>query len=196
MKLSIVVPYLGKSEAFPLFKKILYENTVNEFELIEIVNSRDVYGAYNYGALKATGDLIVCMNDDMFVSKNWDELFVKYAAPYTILTMMGVVERLSSSTHKKSIIKDFGYSPHTYKRKEFEEFSKSLSLTTECVEGFGWLQPMSMLKENWIPYPNKIKYPEPNDLDYFQQILPLYGFKFLKVRSFCYHLQNYSKELL
>ena len=98
--------------------------------------------------------------------------------------------------HNKSIIKDFGSSPDTYKRKEFEEFCNSLSFAPEYVTGFGWLQPMAMLKENWIPYPNKIKYPEPNDLDYFQQILPLYHFEFLKVRSFCYHLQNYSKELL
>ena len=199
MKLSVIVPYLSKSKAFPLFKDILYENTENEFELIEIVNSKDVYGAYNKGALQATGDIIVCINDDMFLEKGWDKEVVKYSAPYRVITFMGVVEKIKSFNHNKSIIMDFGDSPETFKRKEFEEFCLTAKIDTgdkEYGDGTGWLQPMSMLKENWVPYPNKIKYPYSNDITYFYDILPRYNFEFIAVRAFCYHLQNYSKELL
>lgn len=200
MKLSIVVPYLSRSKAFPICKEHIYKNTINEFEIVEVVNSRDVYGAYNTGAAKANGDILVMIGDDMFFSKGWDEYIVKYIKPYTIV-FTHLIEKEAGQLHNFNILQDFGDNPENFNSEKFQQFCNYLEdKVPEAIVGQrGWYQPFAVLKSNWVPYPNKIKWPnehEANDIVLIEKILPLYGFDQVRVRSFAYHLQKYTEKYL
>ena len=55
--------------------------------------------------------------------------------------------------------------------------------------------PISFNKSTFIPYPNEIKFPQfPNDKILIDEILPKNGFSFCKIKSFMYHLQNFSNK--
>ena len=84
--LTIVIPYLSESKCIGKCKELLFKNTTSKFELIEIVDCKDVYKAFNDGLKKSNNELVILLNDDMFVSKGWDEMYIKYADGETILT--------------------------------------------------------------------------------------------------------------
>jgi hypothetical protein len=196
MDFSIVIPYLSKSSCINLCKDILKENTKHSYELIEIIDSNDVYDAYNTGVAKASTNTVVLMNDDMFVSKNWDEYYIKHTKDKTICTGY-LVEPGVIPVSNKNIMLDFGISPETFRKNEFQKWCDATSsVIPEFKENCkGWYMPISFNKDTFIPYPNTVKFPHPNDITLLDEILPMMGFKFLKVKSFVYHLQNYSRVL-
>jgi hypothetical protein len=191
--LSIITPYLSNSKCIDLYKEILRENTNDKnYELVEIVDETDVYFAWNEGVRRAKGDIVILINDDMFVPKNWDIFYTKYAVGKTVVTGY-VIEPGVIPVSNKNITIDFGKNPKTYQRDNFENWvNQNTKDIPEAVEGKGWYMPLAMEKKYFVDYPNEIKFPYPNDELLIDNILPSMGYKYLKVNSFCYHLQAFS----
>ena len=188
--ISIVLPYLSNSKCVKLCKDLLKSNTTNEYELIEIVDNTDVYEAYNYGALQAKYDTIVLINDDMFVSPGWDELFVKYTRPNTVITCY-VIESGRIPVAKECIEYNAGNSIEKFDYEDFINFKNTLTYP-EVRNDRGWFMPIAFHKSTFVEYPKENKYPYPNDIDLVKKILVDLGYEFLQVASYVYHLQNYS----
>lgn len=192
MKLSVVIPYLSTSTTINLCKSLLKENTVGELELVEIVDSRDVYDAFNNGVYKATNDLVILLNDDMYVSPGWDTLYHKYHEPNLILTGI-LVEPGVVPVSERNVCRNYGTTPLTFNRSAFEDFASQFESYPEIIyDRKGWYMPIAFNKKTFIPYPNEIKYPHPNDITLIDHILLSRGFKFAQVKSVVYHLQNFS----
>lgn len=195
-KFSVVISYPSWSKCIETFKKYLYENTTNQFELVEIVDYNDVYRAFNEGVKKAKHELVICICDDMFVSKGWDELYLKYADGKTILTGC-LVESGIIPVSQKNIEYNCGDTPQNFDYNKFENYINIIKdEIPEVVLGKkGWYMPILFYKSKFIEYPNEIKFPHPNDILLIDYILPKEGFKFAQIKSFVYHLQIASSRL-
>lgn len=192
--LSIVVPYLSNSPCIEFFKQCIKKHTRSDYELVEVVDNTDVYAAFNHGVRIAKRDIVVLMNDDMFVSKDWDIYYAKYAKGKTICTGY-LVEPGVIQVSKRNIEKDFGKTPGTFKEKDFLEWAESTKqILPEAVDGTGWYMPLAIEKKYWVDYPNDKKFPFPNDIDLIDTILPRMGYDFLRVNSIVYHLQAFSAK--
>jgi len=191
---SIVVPYLSTSKTILKCKHFLKKYTLNPYELIEIVDNVDVYDAFNRGVQQANYDKVLLLNDDMYVSPNWDEYYIKYHTPELILTGI-LVEPGAISVSDKNICKNFGTEPDTFDEEEFVNFAKNLPSEDEIIHDLkGWYMPIMFNKNTFIPYPNEIKYPHANDVTLIDDILPKQNFKFARVNSVVYHLQGFSRR--
>lgn len=194
MELSIIVPHLSHSKSIDLFKNIIKENTHSkDYEIVSIVDTTDVYKAFNDGVKYSSGDVVVLINDDMFVQKNWDIEYIKYASGKTIVTGQVVEPGLVTGVSGKNIKMNFGDTPDSYERDKFEQWaSEQVLKTAVCNNSKGWYMPFAVEKKYFIEYPNEIKFPHANDITLFDDILPKMGYNFIKVNSFCYHLQGFS----
>lgn len=196
-KFSIVIPYLSKSKAILTCKEYLKKNTTNEYELVEIVDNDDVYGAFNEGVKKSSCEFVILMNDDMFVGKGWDEPFLKFADTNskTILTAY-VVEPGVVPVNFRNIHFDCGRQVDGFDYQKFQTFAdnyKCEEIIRNCGPfQHGWFMPIMFYKSLYIDYPTMPKFPYPQDVVLIDEILPAKGFNFAKIRSFIYHLQNYS----
>lgn len=191
--LSIILPHLSTSEPTELCKYYLEKNTVNKYELIEVLDWTDVYAAYNYGVSQAKYDKIIMMNDDMFVAPGWDINYVKYLQPKTFV-MMWLVESGHIPVNSRMLEYNCGKSLDTFNYDKFINYVETLNIP-EIIEGaFGAWMPIGFHKSTWIEFPNEKKYPHSNDIDLIDNILPAMGYKPLKVNSFAYHLQGYSRR--
>ena len=192
---SIVLPYLSNSECIDLCKKMLHDNSKYSYELIEIIDCNDVYYAYNEGVKRANTNIVILINDDMFVSKNWDEYYIKYTNNKNVCTGYLVEPGVIGVSHK-NIKKDFGKTPEKFNRIEFENWAMKQKIKTkEYIENQkGWYMPISFNKDTFIEYPNESKFPTPNDIILIDEILPSKGYNFLKINSYVYHLQNFSNK--
>jgi hypothetical protein len=191
--ISIILPHLSTATPVPTFKKYLEQNTVNEYELIEVLDWTDVYAAYNHGASLAKYDIIIMMNDDMFVAPGWDVNFVKYVKPKTF-AMMWLVESGHIPVNSRMLEYDCGRTLETFDYDKFINYINNVDIP-ELTEGaFGAWMPIGFHKSTWIPFPNDNKYPYPNDIDLIDVTLPQMGYTPLKVKSFAYHLQGYSRR--
>ena len=190
-KLSIVISYPSWSKSIDTFKKFLFENTTNKFELIEIVDKNDVYAAFNEGVKKASNENVICICDDMFVSKGWDELYLKYADGNTILTGY-LIEPGVVPVSNRNIEYNCGTTPLEFNYEKFKNFINSIELPEIEYNKKGWYMPIMFYKSKYIDYPNENKFPYPNDVELIDKILPNRGFTFAKIRSYVYHLQCFS----
>jgi len=195
-KFSVVISYPSWSKCIETFKKYLKENTKNEFELVEMVDYNDVYRAFNEGVKKAKNELVICICDDMFVSKGWEELYLKYADGETILTGY-LIESGIIPVSAKNIEYNCGDTPQNFDYQKFESYINSIKdeIPEMVLDQKGWYMPILFYKSKFIEYPNEIKFPHPNDITLIDEILPKAGFKFAKIKSFVYHLQVASSRL-
>ena len=196
-KFSIVIAYLSKSKSISKCKEMLYKNTTNNFELIEIVDSTDVYDAFNQGVRKSSCEFVICLNDDMFVSRGWDDLYLKYADTNSKTILTGyVVEPGVVRVDLRNIRYNCGMHVEDFDYEKFQNFvdgHKCDEIIRNCGPfEHGWYMPILFYKSLYIDYPNEPKFPYPNDVVLIEEILPANGFNIAKIKSFVYHLQNYS----
>lgn len=173
---------------------MIRENTKSEHELVEIVDSKDVYDAFNSGVKRANGKIVALLNDDMFVSKDWDVNYIKHTVGKTVCTGY-LVEPGTIPVSPRNIRKDFGRNPTAFRKEEFLKWSGEYRASIpEVINGMGWFMPLVMEKQYWIDYPNEQKHPYPNDTELLEKILPSMGYNYLKVNSLVYHLQAFTTQ--
>ena len=190
--ISIIIPYLLKSECIDLCLEKIKANTTCSYEVVTIKDSNNVYGAYNYGAMKSHGDIITFLNDDMVVAPAWNESIEKHCTPRTIVTTR-LIEPGYLKPNKTITEKDFGRHPDDF---DYQAFIKFVSEQTheECVEpAFGWFMPFGVQKDSFVAFPNQIPFPHNNDFGLFQQ-LSVMRYKFKLVNSYAYHFQRMSQR--
>jgi hypothetical protein len=200
---SIVIPYLSNSKYIDDCKKYLRLNSKYPHEIVDIVDETDVYYAFNSGVYKAKYDKVILLSDDMFVSKNWDDNFLKYISEDTVVTCNvvepdpgGGVYRPFTNEHVLNIKYDCGDTLSVFDYEKFQTFVDSQT-EPEVIHGAkGWYMPVGFHKKSYVGYPNIAKFPQsPNDIILLDVILPNVGYKFAKVNSFVYHFQRRSQVI-
>ena len=180
-------------------------NTKHPYEIVDIVDETDVYYAFNSGVYKAKYDKVVLFSDDMYVSKNWDENFLKYITEDTVVTCNvvepdpgGGVYRPFTDEHVRNIEYDCGDTLSKFDYNKFQSFVDAQQ-EPEVIHGAkGWYMPIGFHKKTYVGYPNVGKFPlVANDITLIDVILPNVGYKFAKVNSFVYHFQrkSYTPEI-
>ena len=143
MKYSVVIPHLSNSLYIDTCLKYLKENSMYEHELIRIIDETDVYYAFNKGVYQANCDIVVLLNDDMVVSKNWDEFIPLFTAQDTFLTMNVVEPNPGKMNGPECIKHDCGDSLETFDSDKFEQFAKEQKQATPAIQfnKIGWYMP-------------------------------------------------------
>ena len=197
MKYSVVIPHLSNSDYIDTCLEYLKLNSKYEHEIIRIVDETDVYYAFNKGVYMANCDIVVLLNDDMIVSKNWDENIPLYTAEDTFLTC-NVVEANPGAMlpEAPSCIKyDCGDVLESFDFDKFQSFVDAIKPTVpEFQMGkIGWYMPFIVHRKSFISYPNIDKFPlYENDVRLFHQILPESGYNVALINSFVYHFSRKS----
>ncbi len=124
-KLSILIPHKKDPEndkALAVALSCIAANTVNDYELfVDTTTPADPYVVVNSMAERARGEYLFLSNSDIFVSKGWDVPMLADAAPDTILNAT-LVEPGAIGVHHGNIHREFGMTPETFRRGEFEAF--------------------------------------------------------------------------
>ena len=132
----------------------------------------------------------------MYVSPGWDIPYVTHHKPKTILTGI-LIEPGIIPVNSQNICANFGTSPKNFNAELFFNFVKESKNSNDpdiLYNTKGWYMPIAFNNQTFIPYPNTIKYPHPNDIELIDNILPSKGYIFARVKSYVYHLQNYSSR--
>lgn len=199
---SIVIPHLSTSKYIDSCIKYIKQNSKYDPEIIQIVDETDVYYAYNKGVYQAKHDIVVLMNDDMIVSKNWDENFPMYVAQDTFLTLHVVEPNPGKMNGPECIQHDCGDSLENFDYEKFESFVQTNKSTLPDIQfnAIGWYMPFIVHKKSFVSYPNIDKFPlYANDVTLFHSVLPNLGYKVALMNSFVYHFsrkgtQDFYKE--
>jgi len=191
--ISIVLPYLSNSRCIDICKKYIEQNTVNPYEIVEIVDNTDVYAAYNEGVRKAKYDVVLLINDDMFVSPGWDELYIKHTTTNSVVTGL-LIESGRIPVNFRNVEFDCGKTPEEFDYNKFLSYINNNPIGEVKYNSMGWYMPVAFHKSTYIDYPNEQKYPYPNDVTLLSHMLPEMGYDFKQVGVYTYHIQNFSKN--
>lgn len=183
---SIVIPYLTKNNLFEKCVSYIEKNSNHEFEIVPIADCDDVYYAYNSGVYQAKYHRVVLLNDDMIVSKGWDDSIIPYCTEGTVLTGHVIEKAPGFIEGKPSCLQhDCGDNYGNFDESKFERFVKYHRAPVQ--QGKGWYMPIVFHKKTFISYPNIKKFPYPNDITLVDQILPNNGYTFIQIPMYVYH---------
>lgn len=194
--LSILIPHLSS----PLSDMSLYlcfqmfrENTTNKnHELIVVQGFTNPYNFWNVYSDRAQHEHIVFFNNDMLPAPGWDTEMQAHVDDNS-LVMGYLVEPGVVPVARQNIEKDFGRSPFSFKRKDFESFCATYE-APEVKEELGWYMPVMMTRTFFArmgKYPTEPPFPHPNDIAFWDHCKGK-GAKLVRVRSLAYHFQNLS----
>lgn len=197
-QLSILIPHLRNyvnNGALEIALNCLVENTDLDYELIveAVEQPRDIYPVVNAMVARAMGEWIVFSNSDVFFAPGWLPPMWEARSPNVIVSGV-LVEPGAIGVSHLNVQKDFGMRPATFRRLEFEAW---VMAGGEWRDGRGWIWPSLHHKPTFQSMggydSSHIQWPEPVDLDYWER-WEASGKTFQRVRSFAYHLQNWSNE--
>lgn len=116
-----------------------------------------IYKAWNFTVEKAKGDIVVLVNSDMAFSKDWLENLIKYLDKNKVITSRLVESGKIQSIFPHTITKNFGRTPETFAKDDFEMFVESVK--EDKLESYGTFMPLAVYRENFM----KVRgYPEGN----------------------------------
>lgn len=190
---SIVIPHLSNSNCIDLCLKYIEQNSIYKHEIIQIIDEKDVYYAFNKGVFLSNYDTVVLLNDDMMVAKNWDKFIPIYSNQNTILTGY-VVEPMPGPDivlGPSCINCDCGDNPKNFNYSHFQNFVNSHQVVDFAINKKGWYMPLVVNKKSFVSYPNINKFPEyANDILLIDNIMPFAGFKFAQIDMWVYHFSR------
>lgn len=183
----------GNNAALAVCIDCLTRNTRAEFAVsISAAYNQPLYATVNRMVEEAPTDCCFYLNSDMFVAPDWDTPMLAAYAKHTFVTNV-VVEPGAIGVHPQNLHRDFGRKPQTFRRAEFEAWSKSAPLPG----GEGWYAPIMFARSAWIEiggfdtslgeFPNNPAL----DMVLFEK-WKAWGRRVVRARSFVYHLQHYS----
>jgi hypothetical protein len=192
---SIVIPFLSNSTTIAMCLDFIKKNSLYEHEIVSIVDEADVYYAYNKGVYKSKYDTVVLMNDDMIVSENWDKI-IPLCRDDTIYTGYVIEKKPGLMTGGPMAIECDCGDEFNFDYEKFKNFTKLHSQSTKIIEpnSLGWYMPAIVNQKTFVSYPNIQKFPQPNDVNLFLNILPFVGFKFAQIQSYFYHFSGVSRK--
>lgn len=196
---SIVIPHLSTSKYIDTCIEYIKKNSKYNPEIIQIVDETDVYYAFNKGVYQANNDIVVLMNDDMVVSKDWDEHFPMFLSEDTFLTLNVVEPKPGIMNGPQCIALDCGSSLENFEYDKFEAYVTEAKKNNPDIrlDTMGWYMPFVVHRKSFVSYPNIGKFPfTANDVTLFHLILPNLGYKVALLNSFVYHFQRKSHEPL
>jgi hypothetical protein len=199
---SILLPHLHEPEndkALRICLDCIIANTGLNFELImeSVAERRDIYRVINSMAARANAYWLIPMNSDVFVSPGWLEPIYE-ARDLNAIVSPCMVEPGAIGVNERNIHKDFGMRPETFRRSEFEAWvAAGGDWSINWLEGeWAWFYPSLISQSSFLTVmggfdTKKGSFPDPIDIDFWNR-WEVNGGKFKRVRSWVYHLQNYS----
>ncbi len=172
-------------------------------DIINIQMSSGVYSMFNEGVRRATNNLVLLCNDDMYFSPEWDEyiddaLLTLSEAEFPVITF-SLVEPGFVGVNEKNIKLDFGQTIETFKEKEFDKYA-SENKTEDGYNfqgGLGWFMPALFDRQFFLNlggYPVEPEFPYPQDVVFFNHLEKLPNVKFIKMAQKVYHFQRLSQR--
>lgn len=203
--ISIIFPHLrqdANDKALQIALSCIVDNTALDYELMieSVAERRDIYGVLNNMARRAKSEWIVFSNSDVFFAPGWGEPMYEAREVNTIVTGIicecGAIGVADVNWHI-----DFGMTPQTFRRAEFEEWVEAegqRAYDTKRIHERGWYFPCLLnrdefLKQGGFDTTRGIFPEEPLDI-FFWDNWAATGHGFKRVKSFCFHLQFYSSE--
>jgi hypothetical protein len=201
--ISIILPHLRNTDndkALRIALDTLVTHTDMDYELLleAVAERRDIYPVVNSMAEQATTDWLVFWNSDTFASPNWIRPLWDARAVNTIVSPV-MVECGAIPVNDKNLERDFGRTPETFRRGEFEAW---VSAGGEWREHWredqqAWYFPSLMNRNRFLAQGGfdgtRGQFPE-NELDmFFWETWAANGGQFKRVKSWIYHLQAYSE---
>lgn len=195
---TILLPHLrepNNDAALKICLDCIVSNTSVNYELIieSVAERRDIYRVLNKMAERASTKWIVFHNSDVFVAPGWAEPLLAAADETKIITGV-IVECGAIGVNVLNHHRNFGMTPETFRRGEFERWVKE---TPEIPDGDGWYFPSLHNRHSFLDMggfdTHLGTFPDPLDIDYWNRWREA-GYGVRRVPSFCYHLQFWSSE--
>jgi len=171
----------------------IVENTGPDYELlIDTTTPAKVYATYNKLAAQATSPYLVFSNTDVFMAPGWAEALLEKAATMAIVTGV-VVECGAIPVAAANVERNFGMTPQTFRRQEFEEWVEK---EQPFPGGRGWYFPCLLHRDSFLYVggfdTSQGDFPEKSLDVFFWREWIAHGLPIHHVRSYSYHLQCYS----
>lgn len=194
-KLSIVIPHKHEPENDKALAQALVcivQNTRSDYELlVDTTTPADPYVVLNSLVARASGEYIFFSNSDIFVAPGWDTPMLAAAAPDTIVNAT-LVEPGAIGVHQGNIHRDFGMTPETFKRREFEAFCAT---NPQPPNNAGFYYYAVIHRQAFLDFGSfdttRGEFPTPLDI-FFWTDWEKAGKKIIRGLGLIYHLQRYS----
>lgn len=197
-KLSVVIPHKhepANDKALAQALVCLAQNTRTDYELlVDSTTPADPYVVLNGLVQKAAGEYIFFSNSDIFVSPSWDIPMLAVAAPDTIVNAT-LVEPGAIGVHHGNIHRDFGMTPETFRRAEFEAWCAA---NPALPDNDGFVYYAVIHRQAFLDFggfdTSKGSFPTPLDSIFWQEWRNA-GKRIVRGRGLVYHIQNWSNPV-
>lgn len=202
--ISIIFPHLrqpANDKALAIALDCIVDNTALDYELMieSVAERRDIYPVFNQMVKRANAEWVVLSNTDVFFAPQWAEPMYEARDMHTIINGVivepGAIGVASANKHA-----EYGFTPATFRRSEFESWvSEHGEVTYNLMDkGRSWYLPCLIHRDTWLEFggfdTSTGTWPEwPVDL-YTWDKWAAAGNGFRRVNSFSYHIQNWSSE--
>jgi hypothetical protein len=193
---TIILPHKrnpGNDAALEICLGCLIKNTADSFKLLmDAAYHAPLYERIDRMVDEARTQYCVILSSDIFVEPGWDIPMMSAINPQTFVTGV-VVEPGAIGVHPQNLHMDFGRTPETFRRSEFETWARGAPM----LEGEGWVVPLMFPREAWKALGGLYT----SDPDDFPAVAPDQalidrwkesGGLVKRVRSYAYHLQRWS----
>ena len=198
--ISILIPHLREQrsdDAFKICLECIVDNTDVDYEVMikAVAGSQGVYRAYMTMAERACGEWLLIHNNDMFLAPGWARPMLDVAQLDTIVSGV-LVECGAICPANENVRMDFGMLPETFRRKEFEAW---VAKNQPWPGRPGHHALVIVHRETFLNYGGyDLSLGEYPHVCLDQELWGRWGKsgnQFARVRSYCYHLQQWSNPI-
>jgi hypothetical protein len=196
---TVILPHKrnpGNDAALRICLDMLMTNTVSDFALLmDAAEDAPLYPRINRMVQEARTQYCVITSSDIFMAPNWDVPMMAVINYERFVTNI-VVEPGAIGVHPQNMHRDFGLTPSTFRRAEFEKWATGN--TVPMIGGDGWVVPLMFPRDLWLSLGGldltmrEFPYSAPD-----QKLLDDWkakGGSIIRARSCAYHLQRWSDE--
>lgn len=196
---TVILPHKrnpGNDRALAVCLECLFANTVNDFTLlIDAAEDQPLYPRVNRMVKQAKTECCVYLASDTFLAPNWDTPMLEAWNENTFVTGV-LVEPGAIAMHHLNLHKDFGRTPETFRRDQFEAWVAS---EAPVPSGRGWPCPYMLSKRGFLAHgglqdagltPDQHGFTDADTR--LWDAWEAAGNQIIRVRSFAYHLQRWS----